>query len=66
MALDQDSLEVLARALKQLDAGFSALPEFSPEVAGARRMEEVLLALAEKLAVASGHLTLVAERAVGK
>jgi len=49
MALDQDSLEVLARALKQLDAGFSALPEFSPEVAGARRMEEVLLALAEKL-----------------
>src|SRR5580765_1854657 len=49
MALDQDSLEVLARALKQLDAGFSPLPEFSPAVAGARRMEEVLLALAEKL-----------------
>jgi glutamate/tyrosine decarboxylase-like PLP-dependent enzyme len=49
MALDQDSLKVLARALKQLDAGFSPLPEFSPAVAGARRMEEVLLTLAEKL-----------------
>jgi glutamate/tyrosine decarboxylase-like PLP-dependent enzyme len=49
VALDQDSLKVLARALKQLDAGFSPLPEFSPAVAGARRMEEVLLTLAEKL-----------------
>jgi tyrosine decarboxylase/aspartate 1-decarboxylase len=49
MALDQDSLEILSRALKELDAGFSQLPEFSPAFPGARRMEEVLLALAEKL-----------------
>src|SRR6266568_1857418 len=49
MPLDHDSLEILARALKKLDAGFSRLPEFSPASAGAERMREVLVTLAEKL-----------------
>jgi len=49
MALDRKSLEILARALEKLDAGFSHLPEFAPSVPGSARMEEVLLALAEKL-----------------
>ena len=30
MALDRDSLEILARALNKLDAGFSQLPRFDP------------------------------------
>lgn len=49
MALDQKSQEILARALERLDAGFSQWPEFAPAVAGGERMNEVLLALAEKL-----------------
>src|SRR6266700_6289368 len=49
MPLDHDSLEILARALKKLDAGFSRLPEFSSVSAGAERMKEVLVTLAEKL-----------------
>jgi len=49
MALDRESLEILARALDKLDAGFAHLPGISHPVPGAERMEEVLLALAEKL-----------------
>src|SRR5207249_299519 len=49
MPFDHDSLEILDRALKKLDAGFSQLPEFSPASAGAERMREVLVTLAEKL-----------------
>src|SRR5256885_3268462 len=49
MALDRESLEILARALEKLDAGFSHLPEFTPRDAGAKLREEVLLTLAEKL-----------------
>src|SRR5881275_383518 len=49
MVFDHRSLEVLARALDKLEAGFSRLPEFSPAGAADLRMEEVLLALAEKL-----------------
>jgi tyrosine decarboxylase/aspartate 1-decarboxylase len=49
MVLDRESLELLARALDKLDAGFAHLPGISHSVPGAERMEEVLLALAEKL-----------------
>jgi tyrosine decarboxylase/aspartate 1-decarboxylase len=49
MALDQESLEILARALGKLDAGFAGLPDFASGVPGGARMEEVMLALAEKL-----------------
>src|SRR6201987_1772903 len=49
MALDQESLEILARALEKLDAGFADLPDFASGVPGGARTEEVLLALAEKL-----------------
>src|SRR5262250_3006964 len=49
MALDRGSLEILARALAKLDAGFSHLPEFAPAAPGQERMEEVLLSLAGKL-----------------
>src|SRR5262245_22272147 len=49
MALDRGSLEILARALAKLEAGFSHLPEFAPAAPGQERMEEVLLSLAEKL-----------------
>jgi tyrosine decarboxylase / aspartate 1-decarboxylase len=49
MALDRESLEILARALDKLDAGFAHLPEFTPRDSGGQRTEEVLLALAEKL-----------------
>jgi tyrosine decarboxylase / aspartate 1-decarboxylase len=49
MALDRGSLEILARALAKLDAGFSHLPEFVPAAPGKERMEEVLLSLAGKL-----------------
>src|SRR5882724_6392765 len=49
MAFDHHSLQILARALEKLEAGFSRLPEFSPASAGDLRMEDVLLALAEKL-----------------
>ena len=49
MALDRGWLEILARALVKLDAGFSHLPEFAPAAPGQERMEEVLFALAGKL-----------------
>ncbi len=49
MALDRESLEILARAVDKLDAGFAHLPGISHSVPGAERMEEVLLAVAEKL-----------------
>src|SRR6266436_881293 len=49
MALDRESLEILARALDKLNAGFAFLPGISHSVPGAERMEEALLALAEKL-----------------
>ena len=49
MALDHKSLEILARALEKLDAGFSQLPEFTPAAPGGERMNQVLLSLAEKL-----------------
>src|SRR6266478_2960622 len=49
MALDRESLEILARALKKLDAGFAHLPDFASAVPGGARMEEVMLALAERM-----------------
>jgi tyrosine decarboxylase / aspartate 1-decarboxylase len=49
MALDRDSLEILARALNKLDAGFSQLPSFDPAFTDHERTEEVLLKLADKL-----------------
>jgi glutamate/tyrosine decarboxylase-like PLP-dependent enzyme len=49
MALDHESLEILARALEKLDAGFARLPDFASGVPGGVRVEEVMLALAEKL-----------------
>jgi tyrosine decarboxylase/aspartate 1-decarboxylase len=49
MALDRDSLNILARALEKLDAGFSQLPKIDSAFAAPGRMEEVLLHLAEKL-----------------
>ncbi len=49
MALDQESLEILARALEKLDAGFARLPDFASGVPGGARMEKVMLELAEKL-----------------
>jgi tyrosine decarboxylase / aspartate 1-decarboxylase len=49
MALDQKSLEILARALEKLDAGFAHLPDFTRSNSGWPRMEGVVLALAEKL-----------------
>src|SRR5437879_1776401 len=49
MALDRESIEILARALDKLDAGFSQLPQASSSISGEKRMEEVMFALAEKL-----------------
>jgi tyrosine decarboxylase / aspartate 1-decarboxylase len=49
MTLDRDSLEILARGLDKLAAGFSQLPSFEPAFIKHERIEEVLLKLAEKL-----------------
>jgi glutamate/tyrosine decarboxylase-like PLP-dependent enzyme len=49
MALDRESLKILARSLEKLDAGFVELPDFAPNYSGSERIEEVLLTLAEKL-----------------
>ncbi len=49
MTSQREWLEILERAFKRLDAGFAALPEFSPWVANSSRIEDVLLQLAEKL-----------------
>ena len=50
MSLDRGSLQILARALEKLDAGFSFLPRFEPSSANSLNCAAVLLALAEKLA----------------
>ena len=47
--LDLKSLGALSAALQKLDAGFQRLPEFSTQVSGAERLQEVLVATAEKL-----------------
>jgi len=49
MALDRDSLEILARALEKLNAGFSYLPAFESSCPDRERMEEVAARLAERL-----------------
>src|SRR5690349_14089754 len=49
MALDRESLEILARALTTLESGFSQLPEFAPVASGKDRVSTVLLDLADKL-----------------
>src|SRR5215467_5677529 len=49
MAFDRDSLELLGRALEELDRGFRTLPEFACAASGQDRMGEVLLSLAGKL-----------------
>jgi len=49
MAFDRDSLELLGRALEELDRGFRTLPEFACAASGQERMGEVLLSLAGKL-----------------
>jgi len=50
MALDRESLEILARALERLDSRFSSLPAFEAASGGGGRLAEVSLELAEKLA----------------
>ncbi|HXE62530.1 MAG TPA: aminotransferase class I/II-fold pyridoxal phosphate-dependent enzyme [Bryobacteraceae bacterium] len=47
--LESSSLEALAAALRHLDAGFAALPEFAPCAPGLDRMESVLRETAERL-----------------
>jgi len=49
MAIDRASLEILARALEKLDDGFLRLPEFTAAGSGGDNINQVLLALAEKL-----------------
>src|SRR5262245_33527835 len=49
MAIDRASLEILARALEKLDDGFLRLPEFTAAVSRSDKVNQVLLALAEKL-----------------
>jgi tyrosine decarboxylase/aspartate 1-decarboxylase len=47
--LDKVSLQILLEALKKLDAGFTALPEFDARVPAANRVAETLVATAERL-----------------
>jgi tyrosine decarboxylase/aspartate 1-decarboxylase len=47
--LEQKSLTAFLEALKKLDAGFAALPEFASDAGGERRFAEVLNATAERL-----------------
>ena len=47
--LDKKSLEILASALEQLDAGFHHLPEFSAHASSSEKLAEVLAATTEKL-----------------
>src|SRR5215469_11925611 len=47
--LDKKSLDILAKALEQLDSGFHHLPEFSARSASTERLSEVLTSTAEKL-----------------
>ncbi|HVV46403.1 MAG TPA: hypothetical protein VHC72_14420, partial [Bryobacteraceae bacterium] len=46
---ESSSLEALAAALRHLDAGFAALPEFNASAAAPDRMHSVLLETAERL-----------------
>src|SRR5499433_4243420 len=47
--LDTKSLDILAKALEQLDSGFHHLPEFSAHFSSNERLAQVLAATAEKL-----------------
>jgi len=47
--LEQKSLQVFLDAVKRLDGGFAALPEFEQRAAGMERLGEVLGATAERL-----------------
>ena len=49
MQLDQKSLNAFLEAVKKLDAGFSALPVFSPSANDESRLLDVLNATAERL-----------------
>ena len=49
MQLEQKSLDAFLAAVKKLDAGFAALPEFAPGVPGSERIAETLQAVAERL-----------------
>src|SRR5215467_102573 len=49
MAIDRASLEILARALEKLDDGFLRLPDFTVGFSRSDKVNQVLLALAEKL-----------------
>lgn len=42
MRIDPSHLDALAQALQALDAGFAALPDFTPKTPGAQRIAEVL------------------------
>src|SRR5246500_1377324 len=50
MQLEQESLAAFLEALRKLDAGFAALPGFTPHPADQNRLPEVLSAAAERLA----------------
>jgi tyrosine decarboxylase / aspartate 1-decarboxylase len=47
--LEEESLTAFLEALKQLEAGFAALPGFEPSAPGTARLAEVLNATAERL-----------------
>lgn len=47
--LEQESLNILRKALEKLEGGFSTLPEFSASAAGQANVEQVLMEVAERL-----------------
>jgi tyrosine decarboxylase / aspartate 1-decarboxylase len=49
LQLEQESLSAFLEAIKKLDAGFAALPEFSPAAYDENRLLDVLKATAERL-----------------
>jgi tyrosine decarboxylase/aspartate 1-decarboxylase len=49
LQLEQKSLSAFLEAVKKLDAGFAALPEFAPDAAGEKHLAEVLTATADRL-----------------
>ena len=49
MPLEKDSLSLLTDALKQLDAGFTHLPDFDAIVPARERMAEVLGEVADRM-----------------
>ena len=49
MILDDDSLKILAEAIRKLQEGFADLPDYSGKPAGGERLAEVLLVTAERL-----------------